>query len=70
MGKPLINVNIPKVGRIKTRDVLYVGVIGAGIIAVWNWSSRIPKVGWYASYAKSKILYALGVPFPPPAGQA
>jgi len=65
MGKPLINVNIPKVGRIKTRDVLYVAVITAGLLAAWNWSERIPGVGKYAALGKYYVSQALGYQYQP-----
>ena len=64
MGKPLININVPKVGRIRTRDVLYVTVIGAGVAAAWNYSNRIPYVGPYAVKAKSAVVKALGFRYP------
>ena len=64
MAKPLLNINIPKVGRIKTRDVLYVAVISAGLIAAWNWSNKIPYVGPYAVKAKTLIVKALGFQYP------
>jgi hypothetical protein len=64
MGKPLININVPKVGRIKTRDVLYVAVITSGLIAAWNWSDRIPGVGKYAAVGKYYALLALGYQYP------
>ena len=64
MGKPLININVPKVGRIKTRDVLYVAVIGAGLVAAWNWSNKIPYVGPQIVKAKVVILKGLGFQYP------
>lgn len=64
MSKPLINVNIPKVGRIKTQDVLYVAVITGGLIAAWNWSDRIPGVGKYVAMGKYYVLLALGYQYP------
>lgn len=64
MSKPLINVNVPKVGRIKTRDVLYVAVIGCGLAAAWNWSNKIPYAGPYIVQGKGILLKALGFKYP------
>jgi len=58
--KPLINVNVPKAGRIQTKDVLRFGVIALGITAAWNWMPRIPAVGPYISQGKAMILKIVG----------
>ena len=58
--KPIINFNVPKAGRITTGRVLGVAVSGMIIIAVWNYSERIPGVGKYVSLGKYYISYGLG----------
>jgi len=60
MGKPLINVNVPKAGRIKSRDLIRAAVIGGGLIAIWNYSSMVPVVGPYADKAKSFLRMLVG----------
>jgi len=59
MGKPLINVNVPKVGRITTQDVLRFSFLALGIAAVWNWSDRLPVVG--TAFGKAKDLIRKGI---------
>jgi len=61
--KPILNFNVPKAGRITTGRVVGVAVSGAIIIAIWNWSDRIPGVGKYAAFGKYYILKALGVKY-------
>lgn len=58
--KSLINVNVPKAGRIKTRDVARFVVIALGVTAAWNWFPRIPVVGPYVSQGKGLILKVVG----------
>jgi len=60
MGKALINVNVPKAGRIKSNDIIRYAVIGGVVIAIWNYSSRIPVVGPYADTAKGYVRWILG----------
>lgn len=62
--KSLININVPKVGRIRTRDVLYVTVIAGGVIAAWNWSNKIPYIGPQIVKGKEVIVKALGFRYP------
>ena len=65
MGKKaLININVPKVGRVKTRDFLYVAVVGAGLVAAWNWSSKIPVAGPHIVKVKEVVVKALGFKYP------
>lgn len=58
--KPIINVNVPKAGRIQTRDVVRFGVIALGITAAWNWLPRVPYIGPYISQGKGLILKVVG----------
>jgi hypothetical protein len=60
MDKPLINLNVPKVGRITTQDVLRFAFLAFGIVAVWNWSERIPGIGPTVTTCKSYIRKAIG----------
>ena len=62
MSKPLININVPKVGRITTQDVLRFSFLALGIAAVWNWSDRLPVVGPTFSKVKLLIRKAIGSP--------
>ena len=65
--KPLINVNVPKAGRIQTRDVVRFSVLALGLTAFWNWGPRIPYVGSYLGQGKGLILRLVGA-IPPAAG--
>ena len=60
MGKPLININVPKVGRITTQDVLRFSFLALGVAAVWNYSDRLPYVGPYFGTAKAFVRRAIG----------
>jgi len=60
MGKPLININVPKVGRITTQDVLRFSFLALGVAAVWNYSERLPVVGETFGKAKSFVRRAIG----------
>lgn len=60
MGKPLINVNVPKVGRITTQDVLRFTFLALGVAAVWNYSDRLPVVGPTLGKAKAFVRKAVG----------
>ena len=54
MGKPLLNINVPKVGRIQTHDVLRFSFLALGILAIWNYSDRLPVVG--PTFGKVKVF--------------
>jgi len=60
MGKPLININVPKVGRITTQDVLRFTFLALGVAAVWNYSDRLPVVGPTLGQAKAFVRKAVG----------
>jgi len=60
MGKPLININVPKVGRITTQDVLRFTFLALGVAAVWNYSDRLPVVGPTLGKAKAFVRKAVG----------
>lgn len=60
MGKPLININVPKVGRITTQDVLRFTFLALGVAAVWNYSDRLPVVGPTLGKAKAFVRKAIG----------
>jgi len=60
MGKPLININVPKVGRITTQDVLRFTFLAFGVAAVWNYSDRLPVVGPTLGKAKAFVRRAVG----------
>lgn len=60
MGKPLININVPKVGRITTQDVLRFTFLALGVAAVWNYSDRLPVVGPTLGKAKAFVRRAVG----------
>ncbi len=60
MGKPLININVPKVGRITTQDVLRFSFLALGVAAVWNYSDRLPVVGPSLSKVKAFVRKAVG----------
>ena len=62
--KPLINVNVPKVGRVRIGKVgLAATALSMGIVfGMWHWSSRIPYVGPYADTAKDFLRSLAGVP--------
>jgi len=60
MGKPLININVPKVGRITTQDVLRFTFLALGVAAVWNYSDRLPVVGPALGKAKAFVRKAVG----------
>ncbi len=60
MGKPLININVPKVGRITTQDVLRFSFLALGVAAVWNYSDRLPVVGPTLAKAKAFVRKAIG----------
>jgi len=60
MGKPLININVPKVGRITTQDVLRFTFLALGVAAVWNYSDRLPVVGPTLGKAKTFVRKAVG----------
>lgn len=58
--KPLINIKVPKAGRITTGRLVGAAVMGGMLIAAWNWSERIPGVGKYAALGKYYIARGLG----------
>jgi len=58
--KPFININVPKAGRIQTKDVVRFGVLALGITAAWNWLPRVPVVGPYVQQGKQVILKLVG----------
>lgn len=60
MGKPLININVPKVGRITTQDVLRFSFLALGVTAVWNYSERLPVVGQTLGKVKAFVRKAIG----------
>lgn len=60
MGKPLININVPKVGRITTQDVLRFTFLALGVAAVWNYSDRLPVVGPTLGKVKAFVRKAVG----------
>jgi len=60
MGKPLININVPKVGRITTQDVLRFTFLALGVAAVWNYSDRLPVVGPTLGKVKAFVRTAVG----------
>jgi len=60
MGKPLININVPKVGRITTQDVLRFTFLALGVAAAWNYSDRLPVVGPTFGKAKAFVRKAVG----------
>lgn len=60
MGKPLININVPKVGRIQTQDVLRFSFLALGVLAIWNYSDRLPVVGPTLGKAKAFVRKAVG----------
>jgi len=60
MSKPLININVPKVGRITTQDVLRFTFLALGVAAVWNYSDRLPVVGPTLGKAKAFVRKAVG----------
>ena len=60
MGKPLININVPKVGRITTQDVLRFTFLALGVAAAWNYSDRLPVVGPALGKAKAFVRKAVG----------
>lgn len=60
MGKPLININVPKVGRITTQDVLRFTFLALGVAAAWNYSDRLPVVGPTLGKAKAFVRKAVG----------
>lgn len=60
MGKPLININVPKVGRIQTQDVLRFSFLALALMAVWNYSDRLPVVGPTLGKAKAFVRKAVG----------
>jgi len=60
MGKPLININVPKVGRITTQDVLRFSFLALGVAAVWNYSDRLPVVGPTLGKVKAFVRKAVG----------
>lgn len=60
MGKPLININVPKVGRITTQDVLRFTFLALGVAAVWNYSDRLPVVGPTLGKAKAFVRKVVG----------
>jgi len=60
MTKPLININVPKVGRITTQDVLRFSFLALGVAAVWNYSDRLPVVGTTLAKAKTFVRKVVG----------
>jgi len=60
MGKPLININVPKVGRITTQDVLRFSFLALGVAAVWNYSDQLPVVGVSMAKAKNFVRKVIG----------
>lgn len=58
--KSLINVNVPRVGRITTNRIIGAAVMGAIVIGAWNWSEHIPGVGKYIGLGKYYISRGLG----------
>ena len=58
--RSLLNINVPKVGRVTSQTVLKT-MVGFGIgMAVWNYSSDVPYIGPYADRGKALILRILG----------
>jgi len=60
MGKPLININVPKVGRITTQDVLRFSFLALGVAAAWNYSDRLPYVGPTMGRVKGFVRRVVG----------
>jgi len=60
MRKPLININVPKVGRITTQDVLRFSFLALGVAAAWNYSDRLPYVGPTFGRVKAFVRTAIG----------
>lgn len=60
MGKPLININVPKIGRVTTKDVLRFSFLALGLAAAWNYSSRLPVVGQTIGKAKAFVRKSVG----------
>lgn len=60
MGKPLINVNVPAVGRVTTQDFVRFAFLAVVVVAAWNYSERLPVVGPTVSKAKAFVRTAVG----------
>ena len=61
MGKgPLINVNVPAVGRVTTQDFVRFAFLAVVVVAAWNYSDRIPVVGPTVGRAKNFVRRAIG----------
>jgi len=60
MGKPLLNINVPKVGKITTQDVLRFSFLALAVAAVWNYSDRLPVVGVTLAKAKTFVRKVVG----------
>lgn len=60
MAKPLLNINVPKVGRVTTQDVLRFSFLALGVLAVWNYSDRLPVVGQTFGQVKAFVRKAVG----------
>lgn len=60
MGKPLLSVNVPAVGRVTTQDFVRFAFLALGVVVVWNYSDRLPVVGPTMGKAKAFIRRAVG----------
>jgi len=60
MAKPLLNINVPKVGRVTTQDVLRFSFLALGVLAIWNYSDRLPVVGPPLGKAKAFVRKVVG----------
>lgn len=63
MSKPLINVNVPAVGRVTTQDFVRFAFLAVVVVAAWNYSDRIPVVGPTVGKAKDFVRKAVGARF-------
>lgn len=59
--KALLNVKIPATSeRLTTKKLIVAAVTGAAVIAIWNWSEKIPVIGQHIAVGKYYISRALG----------
>ncbi|MBA7496753.1 hypothetical protein ES702_07362 [subsurface metagenome] len=63
MRGPLINVDVPAVGKITTQDLVRFAFLAVVVVAAWNYSDRIPVVGPTVGKVKTFVRRAVGTGF-------
>ena len=60
MAKAEKSIDVPGGEKVNRRKLVTFAVMGAAILAAWNWSGRIPGIGPYAIRGKAFIRKILG----------